>query len=98
MKFQNNILIKANSLSFVAKSATVIITKIKYTGIILNLIAVNFVNYLAIMLISVYSFIQSVGCKVSKSKSNYPYLDRCKRHDVGQESSPAIPLFFSEAF
>ena len=36
-----------NALFFVTKSAIINITKVKYTAIILNLIAVNFVNYLS---------------------------------------------------
>ena len=44
MRFQNIIWITDNALSFVTKSAIIKIIKVKYTAIILNLIAVNFVN------------------------------------------------------
>ena len=46
MRLQNIIGITDNALSFITKFAIINITKAKYTAIILNLMAVNFVNYL----------------------------------------------------
>ena len=45
LRWDFKIWITDNALSFVTKFAIINITKVKYTAIILNVIAVNFVNY-----------------------------------------------------